>query len=225
MITLPNGVKVPDGSDLADPQILLGDVARSISDALGGLGTGKRQPHLYAVANQTEKTALASLTTLQDGDRVFVADTGWWELRSGGAWIVWETMQAVAWPFAHTGVSPGNGTGAFSYFLRGDLVHLSGSFRFGSTTSVTTSSGALALPFVHADGTTTPLVLGTCSAQSGGALFWQGVVVGQSGTASGAMRFDVGAASGVLAALSATAPRAWGSGDILSFDIRWRRKL
>lgn len=228
MLTLANGVKVPDGTDKVDPVTLLGDMARSFSDALGGLGTGKRQPRSYTVANQTEKANLPTLTTLINGDQVFVEDTAWWELYDGSAWKVWQTTKAVEWPFAHTGVQVGNGTSRFFYTVAGDLITLTGSLQLLSTSNVVGgSSSRLILPFpMWINGAISQV--GTCQAFdfSTGA-YWTGSVIGvppDSGTtAQNAMTmFDTGTTAG-LQHLSPSLPIPWTAGDVFSLNLRYRR--
>lgn len=228
MQTLANGVKVPDGTDKVDPTLLLGDLARSFSDALGGLGSGKRQPRTYTVSNQTEKDSLATTTALINGDQVFVEDTAWFELYDGSAWKVWMTTKAIDWPFAHTGVAVGNSLGRFSYTVMGDMITLTGSLVLGSTGQITGGpSSRLILPFpMWINGAISQV--GTCQAYdlSTGA-YWTGSVIGvapNSGNiAQQAMTmFDANNATG-LQYLSSTIPISWAAPDVLSLNLRYRR--
>lgn len=224
MITLPNGVKVPDGNDFVDPVTLLPELARSFSDALGGLGVGKRQPRVFAVANQTEKASLPSLTTLIDGDQVYVADTEWWERRVDGDWKLWQTTKGIPWPFAHTSVVTGSGVSNFTYSVYGDIVTLTGQFQLlgGSSVNSNGSSGRLILPFPAATSGLAS-VLGSCSAHdlsTGG--FGGGLVVGSVSNASQALvMFDVGGSG--MSALHTSVPFTWAGGDYIGLNLRYKR--
>ncbi|MDF2990233.1 MAG: hypothetical protein K0S37_747 [Microbacterium sp.] len=226
MNTLPNGVKTPTGSDLVEPRKLLADLADSFSDALGGLGTGKRQPRTFRVENQTEKTALAGLTTLQDGDRCFVADTAWWEQYVGTSWKLWQTTKAIAWPIAHTGLTVGNGVSNFSYMVNGDEATLTGSFVFGSSSAFTTNAGTLVLPFPLAYATQYT-VLGNISVNQNDAYFYLGLAIANTtlGTSAARLLIDSSTANGILVPLGASAPTAWAAGSTLGINLRWRRTV
>lgn len=232
MNTLPNGVQTPTSDDLADLQALLTTLGNSFSDALGGLGSGKRQPRRYRVANQTEKAGLSALTSLQDGDMCFVADTGWWELYLGSlaAWRSWETTRAVPWTISHTGLTPGSGLSTLAYSLSGDIVTITGSFRLGSTSAWTTSSGYLVLPFsVDNYGSTSSnfIALGECSMTVDASNFWQGMVMSDTSTADNRayLLFDNGATGGRVTPVSASNPSNWTAGNVLGLNIRYRRKI
>lgn len=231
MITLANGVKHPDGSDQIDPEILLGEIAHSFSNALGGLGAGKRQPRTYRVADQTEKAALSGLTTLATGDRVYVEDTGWWEIYLSGAWKVWQTTRPVAWTIAHTGLTPGNGTSALSYSVDGDMVSLTGVFIFGSTSAWSGSTGRLILPFAIAtqgNASNRHYLLGDASYSNGATSFRQGLVLADPTVSASAASISFQPDSGAtLSLVSSTIPTtgAWASGAVLGLNLRWRRAI
>lgn len=226
MITLPNGVKVPDAQDLVDPAKLMQDVAKSFSDAIGGLGVGKRQPKSYTVANQTEKTDLATTTPPINGDEVFVEDTAWWEMYDGAAWKVVRTTRPIAWPLAHTGINNGNGASNFFYSVSGDMITLAGSFTLGSSTTMPAgvSSAHLVLPFpTWINGSVS--IIGTCSAYDASTgNHYSGAVVG-TGTSpftQAATMFDT-ATTAALAYLQSDQPFVWAAPDVLSLNLRWRR--
>ena len=221
MNPLPNGVKVPTGSDFVSPQDLLTELANSFSDAIGGLGVGKRQPRRFGVANQSEKDALAGATSLIDGDEVFVADTAWWELRIGGAWVVNRTTRAVAWPFAHTGIDPGTSPSAFTYTLDGERVRLRGSMTF-TTAPTITAGGALVLPFARSSSAITGII-GSCSCQFGSLNSFPGYVMGIGATTAKIM--FLGDGSSWLRELTSTVPTSWGAGASLTLDLTWKRAL
>lgn len=231
MITLPNGIKIPDGDDTLDPEAMLGEIATSFSDAIGGLGIGKRQPRTFRVADQTEKAGLAALTTPTTGDRVFVEDTAWWEIYLSGAWKVWLTTKPVSWPIAHTGLTPGNGSSALSYSVCGDLVSLTGVFVWGSSSSWTTSTGRLILPFAIAtQGTTSTrhYMLGDASYSNGATVFRQGLVLADPAVSASAASINFQPDSGVtLSPVSSTSPTsgAWASGAVLGLNLKWRRAI
>lgn len=227
MNTLGNGVKLPTGLDLVDPQALLAALANSFSDAIGGLGTGKRQPRRFRVANQVEKNGLAALTTLVEGDEVYLEDSQWWEIRRNNAWTIWRTLKPVPWPLAHTGINVQNGIDSFAYMVTGDLIHLQGALQIGSSTTV--AGGSLILPFAQPGGNNTRL-LGNCSktnysASTGvtGAEYLG--VVRSSSTTAATLLFNTGATTGVLTALAANVPISWSAGDFLGLDLRYRRAV
>jgi len=228
MQTLANGVKIPDSADLVDPVAMLSELSKSYSDAIGGLGAGKRQPRVYSVATQTEKNGLATLAGLAKGDQVFVEDTAWWEIYDGSAWSIWLTTKAIDWPLAHTGIQVGNGTARFSYSVNGDLITLTGSLLVGSSTTMNGGASArLILPFpMWINGSVSQV--GTCQAYKYQGAYWTGSVVGvasanSSVPATQAMTmFDQASAAG-LGYLSGTLPFAWAAGDVFSLNLRYRR--
>jgi len=226
MQTLPNGVKVPDGTDIVDPLVLLPEMARSFSDALGGLGVGKRQPRMYSVSNQTEKASLATLTGLANGDQVYLEDTSWWEIYDAGAWKVWMTAKPVPWPFAHTGISVGNGISNFAYSVYGDLITLNGQFTFGSSTSISGAgnNGRLVLPFPQwLNGASS--IVGTCAAIDWSAgNHYSGSVIGTAVAPNNLamVMFDNYSTAG-MGVVASSHPHAWAASDVLSLNIRYRR--
>lgn len=234
MATLANGIVIPASSGPADPVALLTLVANGFSDSIGGLGTGKRQPRRYSVANQTEKGTIAGLTTLAEGDQVYLIDTKWWETYyTTGGWKVTKTTVAITMPLAATGIVQGAGSVAnFTYSVDGDMVWLRGIFTMDGATTFPITGGSIILPFIpaYAIGVTSTVVIGTALAQrTSTQAFYQGVVtviVYTSGTAQNyaLINFDNGLANGVMSPLSSSSPFAWGAGDQFSLDIRYRRK-
>lgn len=148
MPTLSNLVRTPTTAASADPVALLTDLANGFSDAIGGLGTGKRQPRRFHVAFPTQKTSLASLITLQNGDECFTNSTQSWDTYINGVWKLTKTLRPVTWPFAATNISGSTSAGSsFSYDVDGDMVSLRGTLTYANGLTWTGSGLGMALPF------------------------------------------------------------------------------
>lgn len=146
--TLPNGIVVVDGNDLMNPVTLLELVTNGFSNAIGGLDTHKRQPLTFRVATQTEKATLATAITLAAGDKVQVADTEQVEMWSGSAWKLFATPKGLNYAFAAVGINDvAAGVSAMRTTFQNGMVRLSGSFTFGSTTTIVSSPPTLILPY------------------------------------------------------------------------------
>lgn len=246
MPTLPNGVVTPNVTDSADPVAMLTQVANGFSNAIGGLGTGKRQPKTYTCADQAAKTALATLTTLTAGDTAFITLTGTYETYTGTAWKVTKTTIPIAWDFnaaCVTGQYVANG-GTFSYMLDGDMVTLRGTYYWDNNLVSWTGSGLqMALPLPC--GTITDSSYGTVPVAVGTAFFRQNysgtsyptyigaayinasAVTGYTGNATLLLSFDTGATSAVLSPMTNNIPVTnWTpyTGSAISIDIRYRSK-
>jgi hypothetical protein len=89
--TLPNGVVIYDAADNLTPvHTTLAVLAGSLSDAIGGSGSGVRQPQIFTVADATARgnlsTTIAPLT-LTEGDIADQRDTDVLYRWSGSAWV------------------------------------------------------------------------------------------------------------------------------------------
>lgn len=236
--TLSNGVVVPTTGDLVDPVALLGAMATGFSNALGGLGAGVRQPLLFKVATQGDKTTLASQITLMNGDQAFLEDTKWFEQYNGSAWKVIKTTVPIAFAFASGYITVSTGTSNCTYSIDGDLVTVRGSFTFVSSSSFPTNVGGLGmtLPFPAANVTsgTAMVTLGTIVFRRGSTgSVWTGPVIlnGSSVLAAASnlyvdARVDTAAVGGALSIPGGTVPfgSGWVAGDSLSFEFRYRKQ-
>ena len=235
MPTLPNGVATPLVTDSADPVSMLTTVANGFSDAIGGLGSGKRQPRMLSVANQVEKTALTSLMTAVSGDQVFVQDTAWFEMFLSGVWKVVKTTSIVSYSPSFVGIIPGNGVSTFSYSLDGDIVSFRGNFVFGSTTTFTGAATGIYLPFAcnYVTTGTAEVVLGTAMMLNpDNSYVYQGIAKvhtdGSGATLTNlaaTLWFDINWDPGNLTPTVASSPYAIGAGSQFSVDLRYVRKM
>lgn len=228
--TLANGVYVPDTGDSATLQTMLGTVANSFSDALGGLGSGKRQPRQYRVADLTALNGLAALTTLATGDRTYRESDKTWHRWNGTAWVLARTEEGVAWTMplgGATGLDVGEWNSFLRYWLEDDVCLIRG-------TAVCLTSGAvsgpmmLELPFVMDNVGAAHNVIGTVSVRDNSvSAIYQGIaVVTNTALPGGALLyFDTGAGGGALTRGNAGSPFTWAVDDSLSFDLSYKRVM
>lgn len=234
MPTLPNGIVTPLGTDSADPIAVMTLVANGFSDALGGLGIGKRQPRLYTVTDQTAKAALAGAVTLTVGDQAYLEDSKWFEMFTAAGWKITRTTVAVPFIPATSGFLPGNGVSNFAYSLSGDVCTVRGYFTFGSTTAFTSGLSGFYLPFACNYVTTgsANVVVGSVLATKSGGGFYQGIAKNLNDTSGASavnmlasIYFDMNMAAGSLNPFLQGAPFTWAAGDQISVDIRFRRQM
>lgn len=98
MIINANGIPTVEDTDIVAPlEGLMNLSFDAVSDSIGGLGTYKRQPITFTVANSTEKSALAGLTTLIAGDMADQVDNGILYRWTGSAWVPrsWSNLTCV----------------------------------------------------------------------------------------------------------------------------------
>ena len=188
----PSGIWVPAPTDPVEFHIAAGIIAASASDAIGGLGSAKRQPRLFGVATQAEKIGMEDYTTLPflAGDRVFVAENAWWETFTAAGWVVTESTVATAFTPAWdtTLFTPGNGVNTFFYWVRDTQIIVQGNFRFGSTSSFPTAGSVpFPLPFPALAGSVSGGV-GVCSASDANSSNWYGTVIAKDYSTNGFKR-------------------------------------
>ena len=174
----PSGIWVPASSEPVETHIVSGVVAASASDALGGLGSGKRQPIKFVAANQSEKASVALLhaSWLVSGDTVFLLDSLWWETFNGSAWVVTKTLVPIPYTPSWLNLSVGNGTNLFAYWVDGDQVTVQGVFFFGTTTTLGSGQTYIPLPLPSAAAIHQQVGVCTANDHDGSGRVWNGII-------------------------------------------------
>ena len=130
-----NGVWSPARKEPIELHVLAGVIASAGSNAIGGRGKGLRQPQEFSAANQVEKVLIESLFAggLVEGDRVYVADTQWWEIfTSDGIWKIHETTVWI--PFTPSWFfTIGDGSASGAYFLKEGRATVTATIDLGTT--------------------------------------------------------------------------------------------
>lgn len=228
--TLDNGVVIPVGTDPVQMATALAAMAHSFSDAIGGLGTGARQPRRFRTANQTTKTDLAAVIDPIPGDEVFVEDTEWWERYDGistpGGWSIYQTTKPIPYDGFPSSALGSGGSQYCSYELTGDLVTAWGYLACGAGGTL---NGQIILPFMQGAAGITgggAQTIGTCHAGRAGAGPWHGMVINtaSSTVTTATLWFDAGATDGRMSQMSNSLLGTFTLGDNISFQIQYQRR-
>ena len=179
----PSGIWVPGTSDPVEFHVAASVMAVSASDAIGGLGVGKRQPLLFGAANQSEKLSGSQLFTI--GDRIYIAATDWFETYTATGWVVTDTNTAIPFTPDLSGgfLLPGNGINRFVYWIKGPVVTVQGNFTLAANSSFYNENPTeFPLPIRAIMGGVTQGAVGICQATNGAGTQFYGEMLAKVGT-------------------------------------------
>lgn len=214
----PSGIWVPGTTDPVEFHITASIMAVSGSDAIGGLGVGKRQPRLYSVADQAGKTSSTQMFAV--GDRLYVAATDWVETYTAAGWVVTDTLTAVPFTPDWSGgfLLPGDGVNRFVYWVKGSEVTVQGNFTLAANSSFYNENPTeIPLPIPAIMQGVTQGAVGICQATNGAGTQFYGEMLAQVGKDTyGRTRTMIypyfknpSHAGGVRVGLAASTPFVW----------------
>lgn len=212
-----NGIYYADASTPMSAEAISAAEATSVDNVVEELIIKHRQMQDFVWVDSAARIAQ---TGMRVGDEGYQQDTRLSYRYFDGSWRTWSTLAPIAWTPVWTGLTVGNGTQDWIYNISSGRVFISGSLKFGTTTTIDAANPSFALPI---PGTFTD------SQELGGAVFNDAGVRYRGGThydtasSKPLMRYFTASGSNIIdAGITATTPFTWAAGDVMSSTFSYR---